>query len=187
MVVTHSKHTYNGEIHYNDTSIIARFYKNARILTHDKAPSDGRHSSWNLEAFVCRNWHRTCFLHNKKWNSIYCSYSIGVSDKQTPLLPGDILQQSVDRAWWHYPSVIFVAGAQQVAWVRQHVSARILSTRQAYRDAWMATHGVYMWLICFSLVRICALRNLASGTCFLYWKSCHILTYIFNIYCIHSN
>ena len=43
------------------------------ILTLDKAPSDGRHSTWNLNVFLCRNWRRACFLYNDSWNSLHCS------------------------------------------------------------------------------------------------------------------
>ena len=47
-------------VRYNEWHIYNfRDCRNARILTIDKAPSAGRHSSWNLETFVRRHWHRT--------------------------------------------------------------------------------------------------------------------------------
>ena len=57
-----------------------------------------------------------------------------MSDKQTPFLSEGILHQNGDRA-------IFVAGAQQVA---GFFTARILSTHQAHRDAWIATQGEWI-------------------------------------------
>ena len=92
-----------------------RLCRIARKTTIDKAPSDGRCSSWNLKAFVRRNWRRACFLYTNKWNSIHWSNQIGVSDRQTPFLSGNILQQNGDRAGRHYPPAIFVAGAQRDA------------------------------------------------------------------------
>ena len=92
-----------------------RVCRNARKITIDKAPSDGRCSSWNLKAFVRRNWRRACFLNTNKWNSIHWSNLIGVSDRQTPFLFGNILQQNGERAGRHYPPAIFVAGAQRDA------------------------------------------------------------------------
>ena len=88
---------------------------NARKITIDKAPSDGHCSSWNLKAFVRRNWRRACFLYTNKWNSIHCSYHIGVSDRQTPFLSRNILQQNGDLAGRHYPPAISLARAQRDA------------------------------------------------------------------------
>ena len=55
------------------------------------------------------------------------------------MLSGDTLPHNNNRAGLYYPPAILVAGVSETP---RFYTARILSTRLAHRDAWMATQGV---------------------------------------------
>ena len=91
-----------------------RLWMNVRILTLDKAPSNGRYSSWNSEALFRRNWGRTCSLHTNYWNSIHCSKSVYMISN-SHCFRGYPSTNTVKNPWGNYPYAICVAGAQRGA------------------------------------------------------------------------
>ena len=87
------------------------------MLTLDNAQSDGRHSSWNLQPFVLKNWCRTCSPYTNQWNPIQFLAKSGYLISELSFFPGISCDKNSDSAGRHCPSANCRTGAQGEALV----------------------------------------------------------------------